>query len=154
MAFAISSSSFPNHGKIPAKFTCDGNDVSPALSWTPPPAGVQSLALIADDPDARVGTWTHWVLFDLPVTSRGVPENLPKIEQLPNQSGYQGRNDFGRTGYGGPCPPAGKPHRYFFKLYALDRQMKLKSGVSKQELEQAMRRHILGQSEWMGTYRR
>jgi Raf kinase inhibitor-like YbhB/YbcL family protein len=151
-AFAISSTSFPNRGDIARKFTCDGDDVSPELSWTQPPAGTQTFALIADDPDAPVGTWTHWVA--LPPLSAGLPENVPKIEQFPNHGGYQGRNDFGKVGYGGPCPPAGKAHHYFFKLYALDRQLKLKSGASKQELEQAMRGHILGQSEWVGRYRR
>ena len=153
MTFAISSTSFANGGEIPKRFTCDGADVSPELSWTQPPAGAQTFALIADDPDAPVGTWTHWVAFDLPPTSTGLPENVPTIDQLPN-GGYQGRNDFRKIGYGGPCPPAGKSHRYFFKLYALDRQLKLKPGASKQELEQAMRGHILGQSEWVGRYRR
>jgi Raf kinase inhibitor-like YbhB/YbcL family protein len=154
MAFAISSTSFPNGGDIARKFTCDGDDVSPELSWTRPPAGTQTFALIADDPDAPVGTWTHWLAFDLPPLSTGLPENVPKIEQLPNHGGYQGRNDFGKVGYGGPCPPAGKAHHYFFKLYALDRQLKLKSGASKQELERAMRGHILCLSEWVGRYRR
>ncbi len=154
MAFAISSASFSNGGDIPRKFTCDGDDISPALSWTSPPAGTQSLALVADDPDAPVGTWTHWVVFDLPPSSTGLPENAPKIERLPNAGGIQGLNDFKKIGYGGPCPPPGKPHRYFFKLYALDRQLKLKPGATKRELEKAMQGHILGQSEWIGKYHR
>ena len=153
MAFAISSSSFPNDGEIPKKFTCDGADVSPELSWTRPPAETQSLALIADDPDAPVGTWTHWVLFDLPPDTTSLPENVSKVDELPH-GGRQGRNDFRKIGYGGPCPPAGHAHRYFFKLYALDRMLNLKPGSSKQELEQAVEGHVLGQTEWMGKYQR
>lgn len=153
MAFTISSPNFFNGGEIPRKFTCDGEDVSPRLSWTRPRAGTQSLALIADDPDAPVGTWTHWVVFDLPADSTGLPENVAKLEQIPN-GGYQGHNDFHKIGYGGPCPPAGKPHRYFFKLYALDRKLNLKPGASKQQVEQTMKGHILGQAEWIGEYHR
>lgn len=153
MAFAISSSSFPNGGEIPKKFTCDGADVSPELSWSRPPADTQSFALIADDPDAPVGTWTHWVLFDLPSTTSSLPEGVSKIDELPG-GGRQGRNDFHKIGYGGACPPPGNPHRYFFKLYALDRMLNLKPGLSKQELERAMEGHIRGKAEWMGRYRR
>lgn len=150
MAFTISSSSFPNDGDIPKKFTCDGSDVSPQLSWTPPPAGTQSLALIADDPDAPVGTWTHWVAFNLPPNTLGLPENVPKVDAL--EGGYQGKNDFHSVGYAGPCPPAGKPHRYFFKLYALDSKLNLQPGISKLQLQQAMHGHVLGQTEWVGKY--
>lgn len=153
MAFAISSSSFANGRDIPKKFTCDGADVSPELSWTQPPAGTQSFALIADDPDAPVGTWTHWVIFDLPPTTSALPEGVSKIDELPG-GGRQGRNDFHKIGYGGPCPPAGKPHRYFFKLYALDRKLDLKPGSSKQDLEQAMQSHILGKADCVGKYGR
>jgi len=153
MAFAISSPSFQNGGNIPKKFTCDGADVSPQLQWTSPPAGAQSFALIADDPDAPVGTWTHWVLYDLPAQSASLPEGVAKVDELPT-GGRQGRNDFRRIGYGGPCPPPGKPHRYFFKLYALDKKLNLKSGMSKREIEQAMQGHILGQTELMGKYQR
>lgn len=153
MAFAISSTSFSAGGDIPKKFTCDGADLSPELSWTDAPAGVHSFALIADDPDAPVGTWTHWVLFDLPPQTAGLPEGVPKVDELPT-GGRQGRNDFRKIGYGGPCPPPGKPHRYFFKLYALDRMLNLKSGSSKQEAEQAMQGHIVGKTELMGKYRR
>jgi Raf kinase inhibitor-like YbhB/YbcL family protein len=153
MALAISSSSFPAEGNIPSKYTCDGGDVSPALSWTGAPAGTQSFALIADDPDAPAGTWTHWVLFDLPASTTGLPEGVSQSDELPG-GGRQGQNDFRKTGYGGPCPPPGKPHRYFFKLYALDQKLNLKPGSSKQELEQAMHGHILGKAELMGKYRR
>ena len=153
MAFSISSPSFQNGKDIPKKFTCDGDDVSPALSWTDPPQGVKSFALIADDPDAPRGTWTHWVLFDLPPSTSTLAEGLPKVGELPD-GGRQGVNDFPKIGYGGPCPPPGKPHRYFFKLYALDNKLNLKAGASKQEVEQAMQNHILGKAEVMGKYGR
>jgi Raf kinase inhibitor-like YbhB/YbcL family protein len=153
MAFAISSTSFPSGGDIPKKFTCDSADVSPELSWTGAPAGVRSFALIADDPDAPVGTWTHWVLFDLPPQTTGLPEGVPKVDEVPD-GGRQGRNDFRKIGYGGPCPPPGKPHRYFFKLYALDQMLNLKPGSSKKEVEQAMQGHIVGKAELMANYGR
>ena len=153
MAFAIASTSFPNGGDIPKKFTCDGADVSPELSWTEPPAGAQSLALIADDPDAPVGTWTHWVLFDVPPATTSLPEGVSKIDELPGGE-RQGRNDFRKIGYNGPCPPPGKAHRYFFKLYALGSKLNLKPGATKQEVEQAMQGHILGKAEWVGRYKR
>jgi Raf kinase inhibitor-like YbhB/YbcL family protein len=153
MAFAISSTSFPNGGDIPKKFTCDGADVSPELSWTDAPPGTQGFALIADDPDAPAGTWTHWVLFDLPPTASSLAEGLNKIDELPGGE-RQGRNDFRKIGYNGPCPPPGKPHRYFFKLYALNGKLNLKPGVSKQEVEQAMEGLVQAKAEWMGKYRR
>lgn len=153
MAFSISSPSFQNGKDIPKKFTCDGEDVSPALSWTDPPQGSKSLALIADDPDAPRGTWTHWVLFDLPPATSALPEGVPKVGELPG-GGHQGVNDSHKLGYGGPCPPPGKPHRYFFKLYALDNKLNLKAGASKQEVEQSMQSHVLGKAEVMGKYGR
>jgi len=153
MAFAISSPGFQNGGDIPKKFTCDGADVSPELHWTSPPGEAQSFALIADDPDAPVGTWTHWVLFDLPRETTSLDENVPKVDEVPT-GGRQGRNDFRKIGYGGPCPPPGKPHRYFFKLYALDKKLNLKPGASKREVEQAMQGHILAITELMGRYQR
>jgi Raf kinase inhibitor-like YbhB/YbcL family protein len=153
VAFSISSSDFQNGGDIPKKFTCDGADVSPELSWSDPPAGTKSFALIADDPDAPVGTWTHWVLYDLPAGTHNLAENVPKIDQLPS-GGMQGRNDFRKIGYGGPCPPPGNPHRYFFKLYALDSKPNLKPGASRQEVEQAIKSHTLGKTQVMGKYKR
>lgn len=153
MALAISTTSFPNGGDIPKKFTCDGADVSPELSWTGAPAATQAFALIADDPDAPVGTWTHWVLYDLPATTASLAEGVSKVDEL-GSGGRQGRNDFRKIGYGGPCPPPGKPHRYFFKLYALDAKLNLKPGATKQEVEQAMQGHSLAQAELMGKYRR
>ena len=153
MPLTLTSSAFSPGGTIPRKHTCDGPDVSPALNWTDPPAGTQSWALIMDDPDAPVGTWVHWVLYDLPAAARALPENMPKQEQLPDGS-RQGRNDFRRTGYGGPCPPAGPAHRYFFKLYALDAKLGLRAGATKADVERAMQGHILGQAELMGRYGR
>lgn len=149
----LTSTSFTNGGDISKKFSCDGGDVSPAFSWSGAPQGTQGLVLMGDDPDAPGGDWTHWVLYDLPAGTSSLPENLGKLEQ-PATGGHQGKNDFGKIGYGGPCPPPGKPHRYFFKLYALDRELNLKSGASKKEVEQAMRQHILAQAEWMGKYGR
>jgi Raf kinase inhibitor-like YbhB/YbcL family protein len=153
MSFEISSTAFPDGGMIPKKFTCDGADVSPPLSWTPAPAGTQSFALIMDDPDAPVGTWVHWVRYNLPANTRELPEGVEKQEQLAGGA-TQGRNDFRRIGYGGPCPPLGKPHRYYFKLYALDTELTLKTGATKPELERAMKSHILGKTELMGRYGR
>lgn len=153
MAFSISSSDFQNGGDIPRIFTCDGADRSPELSWTEPPAGVQSLALIADDPDAPGGTFTHWVLFNLPANTRTLAANVSKIDELPNGA-RQGRNGFRKIGYGGPCPPPGKPHHYHFKLYALDKKLDLKSGASQEELEKAMEGHTLMKAEMVGKYGR
>jgi Raf kinase inhibitor-like YbhB/YbcL family protein len=153
MPLSISSTSFPDGGEIPKKFTCDAEDVSPQLSWTQAPINTKSFALIADDPDAPVGTWTHWVLFDLPESFNALAEGVPKTGDLP-VGGRQGMNDFRKTGYGGPCPPPGKAHRYFFRLFALDSMLGLKSGTTRQEVEKAMKGHVLAQAEWMGKYHR
>ena len=153
MAFELKTTAFTPGGDIPRKFTCDGPDVSPALSWGEPPAGTQSISLIMDDPDAPVGTWVHWVLYDLPGSTRELAESVPKDAEL-KSGAPQGRNDFGKIGYGGPCPPPGKPRRYFFKLYALDAKTSLKSGATKADLETAMKGHILAQTELIGRYKR
>ncbi len=153
MSFQISSAAFPNGEMIPKKFTCDGPDVSPQLSWKSVPPATQSLALIMDDPDAPVGTWVHWVLYNLPPSTTELPEGIEKQEQIA-AGGLQGRNDFRKIGYGGPCPPPGKPHRYYFKLYALDTKLDLKAGATKAELERAMKGHTLGETELMGRYGR
>jgi Raf kinase inhibitor-like YbhB/YbcL family protein len=153
MSFQISSSAFASGQTIPKKFTCDGSDISPPLNWKDAPAATQSFALIADDPDAPVGTWVHWVLFSLPANSKDLQEGVDKEEQLPNGA-LQGKNDFRKIGYGGPCPPPGKPHRYFFKLYALDTKISLKAGATKADVENAMKGHILGQAELVGRYSR
>lgn len=152
MAFKLSSTAFSNGSDIPVKYTCDGADVSPALSWSDTPGGTKSFALIADDPDAPSGTFTHWVLYGVPASTHDLPEGVSKEDQ--SSVGRQGRNGFGRVGYGGPCPPPGKPHRYFFKLYALDTDLNLKPGASRSDLEKAIKGHIGGQSEWMGRYQR
>jgi Raf kinase inhibitor-like YbhB/YbcL family protein len=153
MSFALSSTAFPNGGEIPRRHTCDGTDLSPALAWQDVPAGTQSLALIADDPDAPAGTWTHWLLWNIPARATLLLEDSAKIELLDNGA-RQGIIDFQRIGYGGPCPPPGKPHRYYFKLYALDVRLDLKPGATKAELELAIKPHLLAEAQWMGTYQR
>ncbi|MCX7722324.1 MAG: YbhB/YbcL family Raf kinase inhibitor-like protein, partial [Verrucomicrobiae bacterium] len=125
MKIQVTSPAFQDGKPIPSKYTCDGEDVSPPLNWTNVPPEAKSLVLISDDPDAPVGTWVHWVLYDLPPTTAGLSEGVPKSSELPNGA-KQGINDFRRIGYGGPCPPPGKPHRYYFKLYALDTVLGLK----------------------------
>ena len=142
VAMKISSPEFKNNESIPKKFTCQGSDLNPALIIEGIPKGAQSLALIVDDPDAPMGTWIHWVVFDIPLINRLEENSIP---------GKQGRNDFGRKNYGGPCPPSGT-HRYFFKIYALDKILNLSEGISKKELEKAMETHILGQAELIGLY--
>ncbi|AXA35023.1 hypothetical protein BRCON_0246 [Candidatus Sumerlaea chitinivorans] len=150
--FELTSTAFRAGEMIPSKYTCDGPDVSPPLAWTGVPQGTQSLALIVDDPDAPRGTWVHWVLYDIPAQESSLPEAVPPDPQLKNGA-RNGKNDFQRLGYGGPCPPSGT-HRYFFKLYALDKKLGLPSGATKAEVLKAMEGHILGQAELMGTYKR
>jgi Raf kinase inhibitor-like YbhB/YbcL family protein len=147
MNLQVTGPAFSEGEAIPAKYTCDGSDLSPQLDWTSVPQGTQSLALIADDPDAPVGTWVHWVLFDLPPDLVSLPEGASRI-------GTQGMNSFRKLTYGGPCPPKGSPHRYYFKLYALDTLLNLEEGASKAEVEKAMQGHILAQGQLMGKYGR
>jgi len=153
MGFELKSNAFAPSGMIPKKHTCDGPDVSPAIDWTGIPEGTKTLALICDDPDAPVGTWVHWVLYNLPANVTGLPEGVP-TDQTIEQGASQGTNDFGRIGYGGPCPPPGKPHRYFFRLYALDEKIALPPGARKKDLVEAMQDHMVGQAELMGKYGR
>lgn len=153
MPLLLLSTSFAPGQPIPLRHTGDGVDVSPPLSWDGVPPGTQSLALICDDPDAPRKTWVHWVLYGLPPTLRDLPEGVPATPTLPDGS-RQGTNDFGKVGYGGPAPPKGSPHRYFFKLYALDVMPTLPPGASKADLLNAMKGHILAESELMGTYQR
>jgi Raf kinase inhibitor-like YbhB/YbcL family protein len=148
----IESSGFAEGQPIPQKSTCQGADVSPALTWSGAPQHAKSFALITDDPDAPVGTWVHWVLFNLPPQTHALPESVPKTEQA--FGGVQGKNDFKKIGYNGPCPPPGKPHRYYFKLYALDSALGLKAGATKPEVERAMLGHVLAHAELVGTYQR
>ncbi len=148
----ILRSIFGNMEGIPVKYTCDGEDISSPLSWRGQPSGVVSYVLIVDDPDAPGRIFTHWVLYNIPTNINSLPENVPK--QKETAYGIQGRNDFGRIGYGGPCPPRGKSHRYFFKLYAIDVKLSLPPGASKREVENAIKGHILAQTQLIGLYRR
>jgi len=152
MAFELRSPAFTHEGTIPPKYTCDGEDISPRLEWNDPPEGTQSFALIADDPDAPVGTWVHWVLYNIPAGVRALPEAIAAESELPEGSRH-GKNGWRRLYYGGPCPPSGT-HRYFFKLYALDTTLNLKPGANKGKLLKAMEGHILAETELMGTYQR
>jgi Raf kinase inhibitor-like YbhB/YbcL family protein len=149
----LSSSAFTEGGLIPAQYTYDDKNVSPPLKWSGVPTGAKSLALIADDPDAPSGTWVHWVLYDLPPTATELAEDVPKSQYVA-AGARQGLNDFRHLGYGGPCPPPGKPHRYFFKLYALDAALDLKPGAAKKDLERAMEKHVVAHAQLMGTYKR
>lgn len=153
MALTLDTEAFPKGGAIPPKYTCTGEDVSPALAWSGAPQGTKSFALIVEDPDAPSGTFTHWVVYDLPPAAQQLPENVPKTGELPG-GGRQGHNDFRRIGYNGPCPPPGKPHRYFFKLYALNTTLQLPQGASKADVEGALRAHIIGHAELIGKFAR
>jgi len=152
MEIKITSSAFAEGGLIRPKYTCDGVDVSPPLQWDAIPEGTKSIALICDDPDAPMGTWVHWVLFNLPAETKELAENIPPDRTLPSGA-KQGTSDFGRIGYGGPCPPSGT-HRYFFKIYALDAEVGLEAGAGKRQLLGAMEGHILGQGQLIGKYKR
>lgn len=152
MEIKITSTAFEDGGLIPARYTCDGADISPPLRWETVPEGTKTIALICDDPDAPMGTWVHWVLFNLPAETRELAEKIPPDSTLPNQA-LQGTSDFGRIGYGGPCPPSGT-HRYFFKIYALDTQIELAAGANKRQLLKAMEGHILAQGQLIGKYKR
>ncbi|MGH7606831.1 MAG: YbhB/YbcL family Raf kinase inhibitor-like protein [Gemmatimonadales bacterium] len=151
----LTSAAFADGRPIPVAHTCDGADVSPPLAWSGAPAGTQQFALICDDPDAPGKTWVHWVLFNIPGTVSRLAEHVGKTETLSDLGGaMQGTTDFEDVGYGGPCPPPGKPHRYFFKLYALDAPLGLRPGVTKADVERALEGHVLAQAQLMGTYAR
>jgi Raf kinase inhibitor-like YbhB/YbcL family protein len=149
----LTSPAFVHGDVIPRVHTCDGDDVSPPLTWSGVPVERRSFALICDDPDAPRGTWVHWVLYNLPGESVELSQGVPPTPELPS-GGRQGRNDSGDIGYSGPCPPPGKPHRYYFRLYALDIMLTLPHSVSRAELDRAMTDHILAQGTLMGTYQR
>ena len=153
MALVLSSPVLQGGQAIPSQYTCDGADISPPLVWEGLADGVNSLALTCDDPDAPGGTWVHWVLFNLPANITALEAGLAKAGTLPNGA-HQGRNDFKRLGYGGPCPPPGRAHHYVFRLYALDETLRLPPGATKAELLRAMKGHILAQAELVGTYHR
>ena len=150
MSMILTSSAFANGQSIPAKYSCVGKEVSPPLAWSEVPAGVKSFALIMDDPDAPMGTWVHWVMYNISAATNNFPEAVPSGGQLPDGS-LQGKNSSGNLGYNGPCPPSGT-HRYFFKLYALDAMLTLSAGASKGQLLSAMQGHILAQGELMWTF--
>ncbi|MBS3096895.1 YbhB/YbcL family Raf kinase inhibitor-like protein [Candidatus Woesearchaeota archaeon] len=142
----LTSTAFAHNSTMPSEFTCDGQDLSPPLTISDVPSNAKSLVLIMDDPDAPVGIWDHWVVFNIPPSTKEIPKGTePK--------GTAGKNSWGRTGYGGPCPPSGT-HRYFFKLYALDSELNLPEGSAKKELEMTMQGHILAKAELMGNYKR
>lgn len=153
MALELTSPAFDDGARIPERFTCDGADVSPPLEIAGVPEEAASLALVADDPDAPAGTWVHWVLWGLPGDRRELPEGVPPGEEGPDGA-RQGTNDFGNSGYGGPCPPPGAPHRYFFKLYALEGTPDLAPGATKEELLEAIDPRVVASCELMGRYER
>ncbi len=149
VTFKIESPSFANGATIPKDFTCEGQNKSPELRWSDVPANAKSFTLIMDDPDAPGGTWTHWVLFNIPAATQKLAESSKAL-------GVEATTSFGNPGYGGPCPPRGNgPHRYFFTLYALDvDSLNLKSGAARRDVEAAMKNHIVGKAQWMGKYER
>lgn len=152
-AMNVASSAFPAESMIPSKYSCEGGNISPPLSWTGVPTGTKSLALICDDPDAPGGPFVHWILYNLPAGTTSLTEKMATTPTLPNGA-RQGMNSFDKIGYGGPCPPAGKAHHYFFKVYALDSELPVKAGAKKEEVEQAMEHHILAEGLLMGKYQR
>jgi Raf kinase inhibitor-like YbhB/YbcL family protein len=152
MQIKVTSKAFQDGGMIPKEYTCDGANISPPLAWDSVPGGAKSLALIADDPDAPAKTWVHWVLYGLPASVKELPENVPPQEKIAG-GGTQGKNDFNKLGYGGPCPPSGT-HRYYFKLYALDTELALNAGSTKDQLLKAMEGHILAEGQLIGKYTR
>lgn len=153
MAFELTSPAFAPGASIPARHTCDGDDLSPPLRWTDPPAGTRAFALVCDDPDAPRGRWVHWVLWGMPATATGLAEGV-KADATLADGARHGRNDFGRLGHGGPCPPPGKPHRYVFTLFALDAVPALEPGATRSQLLDAIAGHVLGTAELTGRYGR
>lgn len=147
MAITVKSSAFTDGEMIPKKYTCDGDNISPPLSWSGLPEGTESLALVLNDPDAPAGDWVHWVLYNIPATQSSLPEGAKGF-------GDEGKNTYGNIGYGGPCPPKGSAHRYFFKIYALTTILELDSGETRESLERVMEGNILAQGQLMGKYQR
>lgn len=146
----LTSPAFEKGGPIPMKYTCRGEDISPPLVWSGAPKNTVSFVLICDDPDAPIGTWVHWVYFDIPPKISGLPEDVPSDNE-PETGGIQGKNGWKRNEYGGPCPPSGT-HRYFFKLYAVDTRLELSPTAGKRKVVRAMKDHILAEAELMGTF--
>jgi hypothetical protein len=149
----LKTTAFRPGSSIPSQFTCSGANISPSLSWNQPPPRTRSFVLIVDDPDAPAGTWVHWVVYNLPASARQLPEHVPSGEAVAG-GGKQGTNDFPMNGYGGPCPPPGKPHRYFIRLYALDSMLGLRPPAHRRDVDLAMNGHVLAQAELMGTFGR
>ncbi|SRR5581483_568887 len=149
--FTLKVEAFRNGAEIPAVHTCEGENISPALSWSGAPAGTKSFALIMEDPDAPAGTWNHWLLWDIPTDTSSLPQHYRAAGPV-----HSGVNDFGKTGYGGPCPPKGHgPHRYFFRLYAVDTpSLGVRAGARRKELDQALKPHTLGVAEYLGRFER
>ena len=152
MSIKVKSTAFKDGELIPSKYTCDGVNVSPPLSWSSLPANAKTVAMIVDDPDAPGKTWVHWVIYDLPTSMNSLAENVPKEEKLV-AGGKQGTNDFRKIGYGGPCPPSGT-HRYYFKIYALDAATSLAPAATSDQLSKAMEGHVVAQGQLMGRYKR
>lgn len=152
MDIQLTSSAFEEEDLIPSRYTCDGTDISPPLAWEGVPEATQSIAIISDDPDAPMGTWVHWVIYNIPPEKTGLSESIPNDETLADGT-RQGISSFGETGYGGPCPPSGT-HRYYFKIYALDRKIDVVPIMDKDTIEEAMQGHILAQGQLMGRYKR
>jgi Raf kinase inhibitor-like YbhB/YbcL family protein len=152
MAIKVTSTAFSEGQMIPKQYTCDGEDISPPITWSGVPDGAKSIALICDDPDAPMGTWVHWVLFNVSPKTEGLAEGVSSSKTLEN-GGNHGTNDFRKFGYGGPCPPGGT-HRYYFKVYALDTLLDLDPGITKADLVKAMKGHILAEGQLMGRYKR
>ena len=153
MTMVVTSAAFRSGLDIPPRYTCDGENVSPPLTWSGTPPGAKSLALICEDPDAPSGNWVHWVVFGLPPTVTAIPEGV-KRDQSVLAGAKLGKNDFKEARYGGPCPPEGKAHRYFFRVFALDHELGLKDGATRDEVMHAMEGHVLARGETMGTYAR
>ena len=154
MALELRSDAFQNDGEIPRRYTEDGDDASPPLRWSGAPDNTRAYAIIVDDPDAPRGTWVHWVAWDIPAVQTQLPENVPASGDFLNGVAKQGTNDFGRVGYGGPAPPPGAAHRYSFRIYALDDQLRIDAGARKSDVEAAMRGHVLAEGALVGCYGR
>lgn len=153
MNFILTSPDFKNSEMIPSQFTCDKEDISPELNWTGTPEGTKSFVLICDDPDAPMGTWDHWVAYNIPADWKTMPKDANNNQKYKNNI-TEGKNSWGNLGYGGPCPPGNNPHRYFFKLYALDKDLNLKEGLDKKQLLKKIDGHIIAIAELMGKYTR
>jgi Raf kinase inhibitor-like YbhB/YbcL family protein len=152
-AIAVTSAAFQQGDVIPKRYTCEGDNISPALAWSQGPEGTKTYALVCEDPDAPSGMFVHWVMYNIPASERGLAENIAKTDPLPNGT-RQGKNGAAETGYTGPCPPPGKPHRYFFRVFALDTDVNISGDVTRDVLMGAIQPHIIAEGSVMGTYQR